>query len=68
MKGINNSYVKIIRKFEKGIDFKEFYAILKVQKENNLQKMLARDINTGVSYYEGQVAARAGQGSIIVKK
>lgn len=30
--------------------------------------MLARDINTGVSYYEIQVAARAGQGSVNSKK
>ena len=51
--------------FVKGIDKRDFYAILKVQKENNLQEMLARNINTGVSYYEVQVAARAGQGSFI---
>lgn len=48
--------------FKKGIDIKKLCAILKVQKENNLQKMLASNINKGVSYYEIQVAAKAGQG------
>ena len=65
---INIIYVKTIRNLKKGIDKWFLYAILKVQKENNLQKMLARDINTGVSYYEIQVAARAGQGSVNSKK
>lgn len=39
--------------FKKGIDNTRKRAILKVQKENNLQKMLASNINKGVSYYEG---------------
>lgn len=34
----------------------------KYKKENNLHKMLARNINSEVSYYEIQVAAKAGQG------
>ena len=37
-------------------------AIIKVEKENNLQKMLGTNINKEVSYYEIQVAAKAGQG------
>ena len=36
--------------------------ILKIQKENNLQKMLSANINTGVSYYDLQVAPKGGQG------
>lgn len=36
--------------------------ILKVQKENNLQKVLASNTNKGVSYYDLQVAPKGGQG------
>lgn len=36
--------------------------ILKIQKENNLQKVLASNTNTGVSYYDLQVAPKGGQG------
>ncbi len=50
--------------FEKGIDNTAYYAILKVQKENNLQKMLTGNINLRGKLYEIQVAAKAGHGII----
>lgn len=50
------------KKFKKPIDNLLICDILKVQKENNLQKMLSANINPGVSYYEREVAPKGGQG------
>ena len=50
------------KNFKKAIDRMLNCDILKVQKENNLQKVLASNTNTGVSYYEREVAPKGGQG------
>ena len=36
---------------------------MRLQKENNLRKMLGTDINLWSKLYEGNVAAKAGQGN-----
>jgi len=48
--------------FKKGIDKRVKNVILKVQKENNLQKMLGTNINTRSKLYEIQVAPKGGHG------
>lgn len=53
------------KNFKKPIDIMLNCVILKVQKENNLQKVLASNTNTGVSYYDLQVAPKGGQGQSI---
>ncbi len=47
--------------FKSGVDKTESYAIIEVQKENNLQIVLGTNTNKEVSY-ERYVAAKAGQG------
>ena len=50
------------KNFKKPIDRMWICDILKVQKENNLQKVLASNTTPGVSYYEREVAPKGGQG------